>query len=670
MAWKQSPQSAGNQAGMITLHTLLLLFTGSLLVVVLVAGFATSLNHFRDYVSEQLTGHARDGATAVGLSLSNAIDGSDPVASASLIDAVFDSGRYLRVTYLDNNGEIIAGRRKSLDQIGVPAWFRSVADLPLPVAEAEVVRGWSRLGTVQVVSDPGRAYRDLWRITSGLVVAILVIGILGLFVLFVLLTRTLRPLVALEEQAKALGNRDFRRRVTIRSTRELNQVTEAMNQMSDDLGHLFEGQARLIEHLRRLSNVDPVTGLASRRAFDQRLKVEVESEEKSAPGILILIHLWNFAGFNQVFGRSEGDRLLVRIAGELDRFMTRQAGSFASRRTGADFAIYLPGAMPADASVWCRDLIEELDSIYANLASSMIVAVHAVHAVHAGLARARVGRSARELMSAADEALRKAQALGDSGYQLANGEQEHHHSQETWRVILTEAIRKQRFSLWLQPMISEHTESPLYHQVFSRMETPEGELKASVFVPMAERFGLVEQIDRLLMQRVLKRLAAKPGQELAVSLAGASVASEAFREDLLVWLEQAGDSAQQLWIGISEQTVHHHRTAVGLLVRALGRINVPVLVDRFGVGGVPFSYLRNLRFRALRIDNSFIHNIDSHEENRFYLESVIAIAHRHGVRVFATGVETAAEYSVLCKLGIDGAMGYHLGRPFAADQQP
>jgi hypothetical protein len=84
---------------------------------------------------------------------------------------------------------------------------------------------------------------------------------------------------------------------------------------------------------------------------------------------------------------------------------------------------------------------------------------------------------------------------------------------------------------------------------------------------------------------------------------------------------------------------------------------------------VPFSYLRNLRFQGLRIDNSFIHDIDTHEDNRFYIESVVAIAHSRGVKVFATGVETAAEYSVLCELGIDGAMGYHLGRPFAADNQ-
>lgn len=83
------------RGGEITLQTLLLLFAGTLLTLTLVVAFVTSYGYFRDYVADQLAAHARDGATATGLSLSNAIDGSDPVASASLIDAVFDSGRYL-----------------------------------------------------------------------------------------------------------------------------------------------------------------------------------------------------------------------------------------------------------------------------------------------------------------------------------------------------------------------------------------------------------------------------------------------------------------------------------------------------------------------------------------------------------------------------------------------
>lgn len=177
--------------GVITLQSSLLLFTGGLLVIILAAAFMTSFGHFRNYVADQLTDHARDGATAAGLSLSNAIDGSDAVAAASLIDAVFDSGRYLSVEYIGHQGEIIAGRSMPLQGAAAPDWFIRLASLPLPVAEAEVVRGWSRLGKVQVTSHPGRAYDDLWRITIGLLVGVLVIGGAGGVLLFLLLRRLL-----------------------------------------------------------------------------------------------------------------------------------------------------------------------------------------------------------------------------------------------------------------------------------------------------------------------------------------------------------------------------------------------------------------------------------------------------------------------------------------------
>ncbi len=661
MARKRDPEAPGRLARAISLRTLLLVFTGGLLLALLLVAFMTSYSHFRSYVLEQLSGQARDGATAVGLSLSNAIDGSDAVAAGSLIDAVYDSGRYLEVMYLDHQGTVIAGRRRSLDGADVPGWFRAVVRLPLPQATAEVVRGWRRLGTVQVTADPQPAYRDLWRITSGLVVTVLLIGGGGLVALFYLLTRALRPLSALEAQARAIGDRDFRRHVTVRSTRELNQVTVAMNQMADDLARLFEGQGRLIQHLRRVSNEDPVTGLASRAAFEQRLKTEVDAQESAGPGVLMLICLRSFAGFNESQGRAQGDRLLLRVAGTLTGFLGRHAGGFAGRQAGAEFAVFLPGALAADAEVWGRSLVEELDGLYTDMASPADVAVHA------GLAHTDRAASARELLAAADDALRQAQAAGPSGCRFANGAHGHHHNPEAWRAILEDAVAGERVALWLQPMTAPDGRTSLFEAVSSRLQVPDGPLRASVFVPMAERFGLIEAIDRCVVSRALARLAARPGDRLAVSISGASVASDTFRQTLLLMLEQAGEPARRLWIGITEQAVHHHRPPVGLMVRALGELRVPVLVDRFGVGGVPFSYLRNLPFQALRIDPSFVHGLDQHDDNRFYLESVVAIARSRGILVFAGGVETASEYAAVRKLGLDGAMGYHLGRPYPAD---
>lgn len=649
------------QRGVITLRSLLVLFTGGLLLLLLVAAVSVSFDRFREYMTDQLHGHSRDGATAIGLSLSNAIDGSDAVASASLIDAVFDSGRYLSVTYLDTQGREIAGREASLSEIDVPGWFISLADLPAPEGEAEVVRGWNRLGKVRVVSHPGRAYEDLWAITVRLVAGSALVAGAGLIGLFLMITRLLKPLSAVEKQARALGQRDFRRRVNITSTRELNRVAHAMNQMADDLGQLFEGQAKLIQHLRKVNNEDRLTGLASRSAFEQRLKVEVESEERSATGILFLIQLADFALYNQSYGREEADRLLERVAEVISAFTRQHADSFAGRLTGAGFAIFLPGVSRADGLVWCRELIEELDGIYSDLSAPLEASVHA------GIAQADESPSVDDLMSAADEALRQAQAEEGSACHATDPDQPEHHSSEKWREIIEQSIRDNQLSLWLQPMVRRDGRV-LFHQVFSRIKTPEGWIKASIFVPMAERFGLIQDIDRWVLAHSLEMLRRQPDTRLAMSLGMVSVATEDFRQELQGQLAACGAERQRLQIGVSEQTIRHHRTPVGLLVRGLNRLQVPVIVDRFGVGGVPFSYLRNLRFQALRIDNSFIHGIDAHDENRFYLESVAAIAHSRGVQVYVTGVETADEYSALSSVGIDGAMGYHLGRPFEAER--
>ena len=661
MARTQDDRQISRQQGVITLRSLLLLFTGGMLLLVLVAAASVSFDRFRDYMSGQLQGHARDGATAIGLSLSNAIDGRDPVASSSLIDAVFDSGRYLSVVYVNNQGEEVAGRETSLREVDVPGWFVALADLPLPVGEAEVVRGWSRLGKVRVVSHPGRAYEDLWVVTVRIVAGSALIGGLGLIGLFWMMTRLMRPLRAVEKQAKALGKRDFRRRVDITSTRELNQVTHAMNQMADDLGRLFEGQAKLIQHLRKVNNEDSLTGLASRGAFEQRLKVEVESEERSAPGVLFLIQLGAFAQYNQSYGRDEADRMLIRIAGALNAFVNAHSDSFAGRVTGAGFAVFLPGVSRADGVIWCRQLVEELDGIYSDLSAPMDVAVHA------GIAQAAETRKAGELMSAADEALRQAQMEEGSACHAADRDRPEHHDSEKWRVMIGEAIAQGQMSLWMQPMISSGGDEVLFHQVFSRMKTVDGWIKAGIFVPMAERFGMIPDIDRWVLERSLVLLRQEPDTRLALSLGMVSVASEAFRKDFLEQLSAAGSERRRMQIGISEQAIHHHRAAVGLLVRELNRLKLPVIVDRFGVGGVPFSYLKDLRFQALRIDNSFVHDIDSHDDNRFYLESVTTIAHSRGVRVYVAGVETAREYAALQGVGIDGAMGYHLGRPFETE---
>lgn len=649
------------QSGAVTLRAVLLVFTGSLILLLLLASIGLSLSNFRDYISGQLADHAQDGATALGMSLSHAIDGRDPVASSSLIDAAFDSSRYLSVQYLDSSENTIAGRVAPLSNMGVPGWFVRLANIPLTEGRAEVTRGWQLLGTIRVISNPRDAYQDLWNITLAIVALNAIVGGLGLVILYLILTRTLGPLRQLEAQAQAVRRRDFSRRVPLTSTRELNRVTHAMNQMADDLGALFEGQGKLIQHLRQINNEDPITGLASRLAFDQRLRVEVESEERASPGGLLLMQLGDFSEFNQRFGREAGDQLLGRVADTVKGFVLDHAGAFAGRRIGAEFAIYIPGVSMADMLHWSKGLVNTVDSTYSDAAVPLEVGVFG------GVAQAVEDMTIDDLLSAADEAMRGAQDEGVTGCQGTEPSRAGHHGIETWRELITEAVDKRAVELWQQPVMKPGDGEAAFYQVFSRIRC-EGEwVKAGVYVPMAERFGLMSEVDLLVTDRAFEWLRQDSRRRLALTVGHTSVADTTFRDAFIDALDRAGDVRSRLWVGVSEQTIHHHRKPVTALALALRKLDVGMVVDHFGVGGVPFSYLQGLPIRALRIDNSFVHNVDTHDDNRFYLESVISIAHSLGVQVFATGVETADEWRVLQSIGVDGAMGYHLGRPERAN---
>lgn len=648
-------ESARHRQGIMTLRSLLLMFTGGLILTLLGISVVVSFDRFHEYISHQLEGHTRDAATAVGLSLSNAIDARDPVATGRLIDAVFDSGNYLVVEFVDHQGEPVVHRSQSLEDVPVPAWFLNLVSLPQPRAEADVMQGWQRLGRVRVVAHPGQAYADLWKTAWGLILGASIAGGAALVVLFWLLTRILRPLRALEQQAQAIGRRDFRGRVRIRSTRELNQVVAAINRMTGDLEQLFTGQARLVQHLRSLNNEDSLTGLDSRSAFDRRLRVMVESDD-SAPGTLMLIHIAGFADYNRLVGRQPADQLLVRVAEVVRAFLTDHGGGFGGRRTGAEFAVFMPGGSPTDGLFWGRELVAELDTVCAGSSEKGVELM-----VHGGVASVTREDSVSGLFSACDEALRKAEAAGISGCEGSDPGLPHHYGAEVWRSHITAALDQGRIALWQQPVVSPDDVTTLWHQVSARLQVEDIWVRDSVFVPIAERFGLMARLDLSMTDLTLARLQQDPAATLGLSLGTSSVADPDFREQLLQRLA-AVECRHRLWVGIAEQSVHYHRAGTHRLVTSLRRLGVAVVVDRFGIGGVPFSYIRNLPVQALRIDQSFIHDIERQADNRFYLESMVTIAHSRGVRVLATGVETSAEWQEVRAMGVDGAMGAHLGR--------
>ncbi|MGB0502540.1 MAG: LapD/MoxY N-terminal periplasmic domain-containing protein, partial [Thalassolituus sp.] len=324
-------------------------FLTSFLVVVLLAGnLVVTVMNGRDYFEQQLNSRAYDAATSLALSMSQ-IDADDIVQQTRLMDVLFDRGFFADITFLRTDGEDLHRRsRQAFDNSASPEWFRSIVSLELIPAEADVTKGWQRVGTITVISHSDFAYRDLWNMISAELIWFAWVLFIALVLLQLLLRLLFRPLVRLEKQALAISERDLQVQTKIPRARELRRVVLAMNKMVLKLQAIFAEQAEVTERLREESYLDAATGLLNRRGFDQQFE-HVLARDDEHSGVLLIMQIQNFSEYNLSAGRQAGDDLLSLLSKSLEQWRNDFPHSILGRRAGADFALFVPCADRAQA---------------------------------------------------------------------------------------------------------------------------------------------------------------------------------------------------------------------------------------------------------------------------------------------------------------------------------
>ncbi len=657
-----------------TLQQTLLSFIGLLLLILLSISFVLSILMVRDNLNQQLRSHAQDAANSLGLSLSTVVDNPDEITAGRMIDALFDSGEYQQIVLFSVDGSPIVLRKRTQLPSGVPQWFSHLMDLPSPKRTAEVMSGWTQLGTIVVESYSGFAEAELWQLLQVQLSWFLGMALLGLFGVHVLLDRLLMPLKLIEVQARAMSAKQFTQRAPVPKTRELAGVAQAMNDMANQLGVVFSEQLSLIENLRSKSFVDELTGLGNREGFDARLKTELDSLQHTAQGSLILLQVNHLSLINDSKGRAEGDKFLVNISNLIKNLLVTHQGAFAARRNAADFSVFLPLVMSAEIDVMVEGLMNEINSL------SEIKQLLRDDCFHLGVACVQQGDTSSILLSKADMALRQAQGKKVSGWQRyayiesLDMNDEVREANE-WRSILQEVLAARSLKLHTQKVFDRNNKL-YYYQVLSRIEVNDALIVASLFLPMAERFQLMVPIDQLVMEKVF---AAFANGSLNVVDDKVSVdpvfycvtLSESALQDVrfMAWLDgqmtESPHVASNLMIEVSEHVVNYNEPALQALSQLAKKHSFKISIERFGVSTASFAYLQRIPIDVLKVDHSFIRSIHNNQVNQFFLRSAIQLAHGQSTKMIAVGVETVEEWDALMMIGLDGAMGYYLERPKA-----
>ena len=646
----------------MTLSRQLVLLVAALVGTLFLGTLAISLHNARAYLEAQMSSHAQDAATSLGLSASTHVDQSDQAMVIAMVNAMFHRGDYLSIRFEDLQGEVWIERVADLLVDEVPHWFVSAFTLDPPQRSATMMSGWRQVGRVVVNSHPRLAYRQLWQTAKHTLSLFLVVALLVMLGGLVVLRLVLSPLRAVERQAEAICEREFPVVQVRPFTLEFRRVVEAMNHLSGRVSRMLSDAERTAAQLRRQAFQDPVTGLANRRQFMDVLEHRVADAELSETGGLLLLQIKDLKAYNQARGYAAGDRLLSEVGQAIAACLDEATGSTPAHLSGADFAVLLTSGDEAHLRDLGARIIGAVAALYGRLDLPSSDVAHLGGVVLGG-------QPASELLAEADMALREAQREGANARVVrrpsaATGGVR---SGSAWRALIEQALSADRFTLVRQPVVRSSDGGVHHHEVFLRIPDPDrdGEtIPAAVFIPMAESTGLAAMVDKAVAGRVLASLedGREPGR-IAMNLSIGGLADEA----LLSWfadrLQHAGGAAARLILELPEYGVAASVERLKRWIERLRPLGVEFSLDHFGKGFSSFAYLRTIDVKYLKIDGSLVRNLDRQEDNRFLLRTIADIAHGLDMEVVAESVDTGAAWQAAKGLGLDAGRGIWLGEP-------
>lgn len=618
------------------------------MVVLLFGSLGVSIATARGYLEQQLLTQGANGAASLALSMSQLA--ADPATAETLINAMFDSGYYQRITYQDVTGKLLVERKAVHDDLPAPAWFVSMTPIKAKPGAQLVSRGWQQAGEVTVQAHTRYAYEALWHGSQRMGSMLLAAGVLWGIGITWLMKRIRRPLDDMAGQAEAIGEGRFMT-VTEPRVSELRSVARALNRMADRVRGMFADQAARIESLRDEAARDKTSGLPNRSFFMGELRRLLSDESAPEEGALILLRLDRLAEINQHLGHQRTDKLIHTLGQQMLALVDNHPETTVARLNGPDFGILLPMVHDNEATA----LAGQMRRTLAEGATSF--ELDSPLCIHVAVSAYRRGEGVPSLLTRTDNALMNAEGSGhielaprgDGSSQVTQGE-------AGWRQMLLHALEECRFYLDFFPVLD--TEGKLIHREgMLRLIGHDGApISAGRFMPAAQRVGLVAECDLVTIQLALADLASNH-DDVAVNLSPDALLAPHFLNRLQQLLNHAGPATNRLWIEVNERGLDAHLGGLEALADLLAQHRCHFGLEHFGQRLSALPKLYALRLAYLKVDGAFVASVQDNEGNQKLIAAITGVAGGLDIRVFAEQVHDHDEWTCLQSLGVAGMTG-------------
>lgn len=471
---------------------------------------------------------------------------------------------------------------------------------------------------------------------------------------------------------------DLRTRTGERRVVELSEtycpISDEGHRWIQTIGRDVTERRRLEEELRRRALHDSLTGLANRALFEDRLDHARERVGRDGTILgLLFVDLDRFKAINESLGHSAGDRVLEEVADRL-REAVRSADTVG--RIGGDEFVVLLEEVRSEADV--RDAADRVANAVSGsleVEDRSVPVEVSVGALVVDPGAVKELPPAEELLKQADRAMFRAKEQPGTAAvarRLSEKEAVERPAVRFEREArLRTAIEQEQVELHYQPIVSLPDRRMVGLEALARWQDPElGEISPGLFIPLAERTGLIVPLGTDLLRRACREVAGPVSGSngpvpLCVNLSGRELEQPDFLDRVTRVLEETGVPPERLRFEVTETAAVRESETLNELKRELG---VELAVDDFGTGHATLAQLKEIELDAIKVDRSFVQGVARDEADQAIVESVLTLGERLGLEVIAEGIETEAQESVLRAIGLTKGQGFRYGRPAPADE--
>ena len=430
-------------------------------------------------------------------------------------------------------------------------------------------------------------------------------------------------------------------------------------------------KAKAIDELRFLATHDPLTKVLNRSGIEQALIGHLAQAPAGATVALAYLDLDRFKLINDLYGLRAGDLVLQHVCQRVSHMLS---GDLRIGRVGGDeFVIVFPDTPIATATVVCRGILERVTS------QPYRIGDQALH-VRASIGLIEVGADMlfNDALSTSDRACREAK-LGHSGglmvYEKNSAALQKHEAEVRLISVLATADVTLSLHLEMQPILSlTAPHESLNFEVLLRMRDSDGHpISTDRIISAGENSGQMCMIDRWVLSTTLAWLNdnhARIGlaKFVCINLSGASLNDEKFLNDVYEMLERNRKIVGMLCLEITESIALNDIENTRRFVNRVRSYGAKVALDDFGAGYTSFSYLKEFNADLLKIDGSFIVDMNKHPANAAIVEGIVSLARNLGMKVIAEWAEDQATLEVLAEMGVDYVQGFVVARSMHPDR--